>query len=56
MILGRVIVLKTVKLLEIEALTSPVTAFIKVIDYGEYIITTTREPSSLNATDYSADK
>jgi hypothetical protein len=35
MILGRVFVLDTVKLLEIEALTSPVSAFIKVIDYGE---------------------
>jgi hypothetical protein len=40
-----------VKLLEIEALTSPVIAFIKVIDSGLKIRTDTREPSELNATD-----
>jgi hypothetical protein len=35
MIFGREFVFETVKLLEIEALTSPFSASINVMDYGE---------------------
>ncbi len=42
---GRELVFEIVNVLEIDALTSPVIAFIKVIDCGENVITATREPS-----------